>query len=793
MQNLDSNVSWRDRFNQIRIKLPLITILLVLVCVVITAIAVYMLVARFLLQTEIKNISTTAEVTRTQLEVILQDIEADVQFLAKTPPIQGIIRAQQQHGVDTLGHSNEQLWRERLAQIFDSILQSHPAYYQTRYIGFADNGRELVRAERTADGIMTEIRPGQLQQKGERDYMRQGGSLNRATPYLSDINLNREHGRIVYPYQPTLRVAIPVFTPEHESFGIIIINVDVDILFSELAKNIDKQYTLFIVNKHNDYLYHAADTVRFGSEIGKPGLFQRDYPAIARDIAVLEEKNTFSPFHLAIQDDIAYGISRIDHIANSDIRNISIILSTPLILVEQVIETSRNAVIFTVFAILLIVSLLSWLMAERLVRRLVGLNKAVMAFRHGFKDAPLPTASNDELGQVAEEFKRMRQEITSYTDSLAESELRHRSIINNVVDSVIVIDDTGHITAFNASAEKMFDWKADEVIGRNVNIIMPAPHAEQHDQYIQNYLDTGNSKIIGKLREVEAKRKDGSLVPVEISVTKMVLGHKVYFTGVLRDITERKEHEQILLAREQALVRSNAELEKFAYVASHDLQEPLRKVETFSNLLLNKYENILQGSGLEYVERMSNAAARMRSLINDLLKLSRISSQAVEFVPVNLDELLNDVLSDLEIAIREKQASISCGELPSIDGDALQLRQLFQNLIGNALKYQRPEVPVEITIESEQVRDIGADGIDQDMCRITITDNGIGFEQEYAERIFEMFQRLHGRQEYTGTGVGLAIVRRIVERHGGSIRAESAPGQGSRFIILLPMRHEAEK
>ncbi|GAX37470.1 PAS domain-containing protein [Nodularia sp. NIES-3585] len=238
----------------------------------------------------------------------------------------------------------------------------------------------------------------------------------------------------------------------------------------------------------------------------------------------------------------------------------------------------------------------------------------------------------------------------------------------------------------------------------------------------------------------------------------------------------------------QELTRSNQELQEFAFIASHDLQEPLRKIISFGDRLKTTCENDLSAQGRDYLERMQNAALRMQTLIQDLLTLSRVTTRAQPFVLVNLTQIANEVLSDLEVSIQQTNGRVEVGDLPTIPADPLQMRQLLQNLIGNALKFHRPQIPPVVKVysqifpsQSDQVSGVS------ETCQITVEDNGIGFAQKYVDRIFKVFQRLHGRQEYQGTGVGLAICRKIAERHHGIITVESHPGQGAKFMVTLPM------
>lgn len=250
-------------------------------------------------------------------------------------------------------------------------------------------------------------------------------------------------------------------------------------------------------------------------------------------------------------------------------------------------------------------------------------------------------------------------------------------------------------------------------------------------------------------------------------------------TELVAEIADRKRAQLKLQAYTTKLEQSNRELQDFAFVASHDLQEPLRKIQAFGDRLKVKFADKLGDQGKDFLDRMQNAAGRMQVLIEDLLSFSRITSKAQPFAPINLSKVVEGVLSDIETRIERTQGRVTMGELPTIDADSLQLRQLFQNLIGNALKFHRQGVPPEIEVSAQ----ITSDGY----CEIRIADNGIGFEEKYLDKIFTVFQRLHTRSEYEGTGIGLAICRKIIERHNGTITAISTLGKGSTFIVMLPV------
>ncbi|HVJ87525.1 MAG TPA: CHASE3 domain-containing protein [Caulifigura sp.] len=255
----------------------------------------------------------------------------------------------------------------------------------------------------------------------------------------------------------------------------------------------------------------------------------------------------------------------------------------------------------------------------------------------------------------------------------------------------------------------------------------------------------------------------------------------------MADVLERRVRERTLELADAntSLKNSNRELEQFASVASHDLQEPLRKIEAFGDRLKMSREALNEQSR-DYLDRILSSATRMRTLINDLLSFSRVATRAQPFKPVQLAVIAKEVVGDLEGRLQQTQGLVELGELPEIEADPTQMRQLFQNLIGNALKFHRDGVPPVVRVSAAQSESL------PENVTLTVADNGIGFEEQYLDRIFEVFQRLHGRNEFEGTGIGLAICRKIVERHGGSITARSKPGDGSTFLVTLPVKQSGK-
>jgi two-component system, LuxR family, sensor kinase FixL len=345
---------------------------------------------------------------------------------------------------------------------------------------------------------------------------------------------------------------------------------------------------------------------------------------------------------------------------------------------------------------------------------------------------------------------------------------RYELILNSAGEGICGLDTQGRATFVNPAAAKITGWEVEELIGRS------------EQEIFGGVLDSSAND--NHLKEQVFRRKDGSTFPGELIKTSIQEnGRDVGAVLIFKDITERKEVEESLAKKAEELARSNAELEQFAFVASHDLQEPLRKIQAFGDRLKTKCETVNLGEGRDYLDRMQGAAARMQTLINDLLAFSRVIRSSQPFVPVDLAAVTREVLGDLEVRIEKTGARVEVGELPKIDADPLQIRQLMQNLISNALKFQPAKNKPIVRIQSQLLQSGTAA-----YYQINVQDNGIGFDEKYLEKIFAVFQRLHGRSEYEGTGVGLAVCRRIVDRHGGTITAKSQPDQGATFIVILP-------
>jgi PAS domain S-box-containing protein len=368
------------------------------------------------------------------------------------------------------------------------------------------------------------------------------------------------------------------------------------------------------------------------------------------------------------------------------------------------------------------------------------------------------------------------------------SEARVRGLLDAVPDAMVVVDGRGTIIEVSAQIERVFGYTRSEILGQAVESLVPESFRPRHGEHRSRFSDDPRARAMGDDLDLHALRRDGSEFPVEISLSPVRTDEGLLVMAAIRDITERKQVEQRIRRlnsdlerrvgeRTAELTRSNEALKEFAYAASHDLQEPVRTVGNFAELLSRRYRGKLDSDADEFLGFVREGAEWMHQLLEGLLEYSRVGMRPPATVPTPMGRALEKALGNLGAAIAETEAKIVSEELPAVQAEDVRMVQLFQNLVGNAIKFRRPGAPPEVRV-SATARDTE--------WVFSVADNGIGIDRRHAERIFAIFQRLHRRQEYTGAGVGLAICRKIVELHGGRIWAESHPSGGTTFLFTMP-------
>jgi PAS domain S-box-containing protein len=427
------------------------------------------------------------------------------------------------------------------------------------------------------------------------------------------------------------------------------------------------------------------------------------------------------------------------------------------------------------------------LLLQKLLDRLISeplLQLAMMAERVAAGDlkGQVPVYSDDEIGRLAGSFNHMTVELAHSYARLEESRARLAGIIEGTTDLIAALDLDFKFITFNKAYRDAFA----EIFGTEIEPGMSLMEALAHlPEELATLTKIWGRALHGEEFTVEREFGTGEMARKHMEMTYSSIrnqqGELIGASHIARDITERKRAEEEMEQLLTELARSNRELEQFAYVASHDLQEPLRMVASYVQLLKKKYRGKLDEKAMQYIDFAVDGSVRMQKLIEGLLAYSRISRRSNQFKMISANEIFSQAVANLAAIIGENQAKITRDYLPLLSGDETQLIQLFQNLLSNAIKYRQPDILPVVHVSAK---------LEKKEWVFAVRDNGIGIEPQYFDRIFLIFQRLHTRREYAGTGLGLALCKRIVERHHGRIWVESTPGRGSTFFFTLPALRE---
>lgn len=380
--------------------------------------------------------------------------------------------------------------------------------------------------------------------------------------------------------------------------------------------------------------------------------------------------------------------------------------------------------------------------------------------------------------------QRLQQEhqLKLYNEELKEREDNLQRLLMNAPDAVIVINQDGIITFWSAKSESLFGWKSEEVLGKSLaETIVPHKYRAAHAAGMNRYLSTGEAHVLNKTIEITALNKAGREFYISLTISLTQQKNKSAFIAFLRDISDQKQNEAELKQKTQELVRSNKKLEQFAHIASHDMKEPIRKIRVFNRMVIDLYGDLIPEAGMGYLHKVEKSIERLYNMVEGVLRYATVEGKSDPVTLVDANAVLNIVIDDLELVIKEKKAVIDVSRLPTFEGVPLMIYQLFYNLVNNALKFSRPDQPPVIKIT-------GAVLESEKEIEIAIQDSGIGFSQDHAVKIFGTFARLHSKDKYEGTGLGLSLCKEIIERHHGSIWARSQLGEGATFFIRLPVQ-----
>jgi len=396
-------------------------------------------------------------------------------------------------------------------------------------------------------------------------------------------------------------------------------------------------------------------------------------------------------------------------------------------------------------------------------------------------DGQDPGQTHAELLEELNALRARLEHVERLESEHGQADVKFRGLLEAAPDAIAIVDRSGRIVFVNAQTEALFAYSRAELIGRPVEFLVPERFQAVHIGHRTAYASAPRTRPMGRCADLFGRRKDGTEVPIEVSLSPVTIGDEVLTISVLRDTTERKQAEKELRVQKRALEEKVREMDDFMHVVSHDLKEPLRGIEAFAGFLFDDYGPWRDENGKRDGTSLKQAAGRMRDLINDLLTLASLSRKGPTTQTVDLNRILAQAQRDLEYSIQSKHAEIRVvSTLPTVVCDQTQIREVFKNLISNAVKFNtRPHPTIEIASREEG-----------DAHVISVADNGIGIDPRYMERIFGLFERLHPQEEFEGTGAGLAICKKVIEGGGGRIWVTSQAGEGSTFSFTILKRRE---
>jgi PAS domain S-box-containing protein len=756
--------------------------------VAITAAAVgylsYRTIEETVLPAELTRLDSRARLQAAALDGQVSAARADVIAISKTRALAGIVAASVARAKNPRAPATDPATIERLENLFTVQLQAKPEYAAFRLVGIANNGRELIRVDRSGpDNTPRVATDAELLNKADRNYFKATIGLYQDQVHITPITLN-ETGmpRTEGPRIPYLRVSTPVFDAGGNVFGFVIINIDMRPKFDEIVKMTGENGRLYVVNDGGDYLVHPDRSREFGFNLGTRYRMQDEFTDLA---AAIKGAQAFQGMITSPNKEPAIAAYVPFRLGGGPLLGIVETISVGNAMASA--KGVQRATLTGGFLAALLAAGLAVLFARSLARPLTQMSNSLANFT-GEEDVAVPVNAKGEIGTLARAFARMARAVRERTAALhseiaarkkiEERERLYVAAVQSASDAIVTTTLDGTITTWNSGAARLFGYGAAEAVGQSIALIASP---EMRDEQVKHANRVKHGKGFED-HETVRRTKDGALRDVSLTFSPIsdAGGTLVGASAIYRDIGPRKHQEYLLKERAEELQRSNAELEQFAYVASHDLQEPLRMVASYAELLAERYQGKLDAKADKYIGYAVDGAKRMQRLVNDLLLFSRAGRHEPKSQPTDLNKLVADVLKGLDRAVTSTNARVDVGLLPVVVTDGGQLSQVFQNLIGNAVKFHG-ETPPVVKIAAEP-HGTG--------WKFSIADNGIGIEEQYSERIFQMFQRLHDRASYDGNGIGLPIAKKIVERQGGRIWFESTPGKGTTFFFTIPLLQE---
>jgi PAS domain S-box-containing protein len=728
-----------------------------------------------LVQREQVRLDRTIELAAHALRAVINRAASDIHITAGSPAIS--------HAIESIGRSGggerqaSADWDEELASVFQSLLVANPTYSQVRLIGVEDDGREILRLERTPSGIVR-VPQSELQHKGERPYFKGVLEHNPGAIYVSEIELNQERGKLQDPPQPVVRVGTSVSTKRNTVVGLIVINLNLQALLNRINSLSVDPLNLYMTTEKGDYLAAPGGKRTFAFEWGQHSRIQTDIPWLA--------------------DEFRHGVPVGRTIRHDNLIAHTLVLSSGQDVPKKwvfvgIVDLKRALADFLGFrywllgiilALIAVGSLFAVLFARRITAPLRQLTVALKDVGEGNfdKDLKATAGSDSEISDLRSAFETMRTAIQNREQRLRDAQVRIQAIVENAVSSIITIDERGKMLHVNKAACTAFGYSAKEMEGQNVSMLMPSPYREEHDSYLRNYLSTGKAEIIGKGREVEGLRKDGTTFPIDLGVAEIMLESGRTYIGTVTDLSDIKALQRARIAKFEEALKLERLKGEFIATINHELRTPLTSIVGSLSLVAHERVGELPSKVKSMIDIAFTNGERLAKLVNDILDIEKLAAGKMNFDSQDLSvgPLLQEAVR-ANLAYGQRYA-VGIELKPGVEGlrvhtDPDRISQVLSNLISNAVKYSPEGASVVLSAKRRG-----------GMVRISVADHGPGIPCEFRDRVFLRFAQADSSdaRRRGGTGLGLSITKSIVEALGGSIGFVTREGKGTTFYIDLP-------
>lgn len=724
---------------------------------------------------QFENLQKQSELLGSIMHSKIEELKNDVRFISYTPPIQGIIRANENQGNDLADNSSIVQWNERLTTIFKELLKAKSHYSQVRYIGIADQGKELVRVDRNQQGLIRVVEGEQLQSKGHRDYFKETIQTPQNTVYLSEFSLNTEFGKISRPYQLVLRASVPIYS-DGKIFGLVIINMDYTKTFNNLNKNITEEQRYFIIDSSEKILLHSDRNFKniHNERIIK---LSEQFPKIHRFF-----NTNHSSSEVAEQGEVHF-IKKIQYHEGYPERFLAIILSANESYIQEQLLYKVFSSQLVLFFVIIIVLLISYFFVQRLVKPVLKLKSITTDLSKGntidiSKEDIDSIEPEDDIGVLTKTLLSMSQSILekNMTLKFQKEALDATSIVEE-------IDQNNKLLYANNNFYDTTGFSQQELIGEVHHLVSPTLNDESLVKEVQMAISKGqiwHGEVLNIKKNQQNYWADTAIVPFANEHNQITK-----FISIKKDITDKKEQEKQLHAATEAK-------SKFLATMSHEIRTPLNGVLGMISLLEDEK---LSSEGKSYLRTIKKSGDALITLINDILDFSKLEAgkMTVENVVFSPLDALKQTMSLLHQSAKKKniQLSIDCPEdlLPTwVRSDITRLRQVLSNLLSNAIKFTSKDGKIKISFEHEM--------ISQNSCFIIfhIKDDGIGISEDSQKTLFSVFTQADASttRNYGGTGLGLAICKEICKVLKGDIWVESKEGKGSTFSFKIQVEIASE-